>query len=63
MSMATKEFEVVIFTASNQNYADLIIDKILTSAFDTVVRLYRHNCVYYHGLYIKDLKNLGRNLS
>ena len=55
-------YEIVIFTASFQPYADYVIDQIDT---DNVVkyRLYKRSCTDYNGCVIKDLSLLNRSLS
>jgi Dullard-like phosphatase family protein len=54
-------FEVVIFTASQKNYADFIIDKL---DIDNCVshRLYRDHCVSIKKRYVKNLSLIGRDL-
>jgi len=54
-------FEVVIFTASQKNYADFIIDKL---DIDNCIshRLYRDHCVSIKKRYVKNLSLIGRNL-
>ena len=44
-------YEIVIFTASVQDYADWIIDSIDQQCFVSQ-RLYRHYCVYEDGMYM-----------
>jgi carboxy-terminal domain RNA polymerase II polypeptide A small phosphatase len=56
-----KLYELVIFTASLKDYADPVIDiidehKLVSS------RLFRSDCAYYNGSYIKNLSQLGRDL-
>ena len=57
----SKFYEVIIYTASLAEYADAVMDKIdpkrLTSG-----RLYRDSCLYYKGLFVKDLSKLNRNI-
>lgn len=54
-------FEVVIFTASMQRYADPVIDKIDPKGVVSQ-RLYREHCTLISGGYAKDLSRLGRKL-
>lgn len=54
-------FELVIFTAAMQDYADWIIDE-LDEQGSIKHRLYRHHCSPHEDLAIKDLRNLGRDL-
>lgn len=56
-----KHFEVVIFTASLASYADPVID-FLDRTKTIKYRLYRESCVFAEGLYLKDLRRLGRPL-
>lgn len=57
----SKCFELVIFTASVSPYANPLLDKL---DHHKVIshRLFREHCVNVSGLYIKDLKKVGRNL-
>ena len=47
---------MVIFTASRQDYADLVIDKLDPKGQYITHRLYRQHCVVFEDLYIKDLR-------
>jgi RNA polymerase II subunit A small phosphatase-like protein len=54
-------FELVIFTASMNVYAQPLMevldpDKLCTN------KLYRENCTYYEGMYVKDLSLINRDL-
>lgn len=55
-------YEVVIFTAALQEYADEILDNLDTSGCITH-RLYRDHTLYYNNIHHKDLSALGRPLS
>ena len=57
----SKYYELVIFTASLSNYASPLLD-ILDKEENIKYRLYRENCTFMNGIYIKDLKKLNRNL-
>lgn len=52
----SQRFTIVIFTASNQEYADKILDKLDPDNRYISLRLYRHHCVEHDELYIKDLR-------
>lgn len=54
-------YEVVIFTASLNKYADPVID-ILDVHHVVHHRLFRESCYNHHGNYVKDLSQLGRPL-
>lgn len=59
----SKYYEVVIFTAALQDYADWIIDR-LDANQNITHRLYRqHTSVTQTNLHVKDLSKLGRDLS
>ncbi|KAI0986816.1 hypothetical protein GJ496_004770 [Pomphorhynchus laevis] len=53
-------FECILFTASLQQYADLVANK-LSNHFH--LRLFREACLCRNGIYIKNLSILGRSLS
>ena len=56
-------YEVIIFTASDQSYANAILDCIDPEHILIHHRLYREHCVLYsEDFYIKDLRVLGRDL-
>ena len=49
-------YQVAIFTASQQNYADAVLDQLLDPN-RKIPRLYRHHCFKTpEGIYIKDLR-------
>ena len=54
-------YEIVIFTSSNQSYADLAINGIDTEK-RIKYRLYRQHTIKIGNTYIKDLTKLGRDL-
>ena len=57
-----KHYEIVIYTASLNKYADPLLD--LLDPHKTIrTRLFRESCVYYEGNYVKDLSLLDRDLS
>ena len=57
----SKYYELVIFTASLSKYASPLLDK-LDKGNNIQYRLYRNNCYFSNGIYIKPLKKVGRNL-
>ncbi|EFJ08670.1 hypothetical protein SELMODRAFT_131302 [Selaginella moellendorffii] len=61
LSAMADKFEVVLFTASLQKYADPLVDRLdYYSAIRH--RLYRESCRLYGGGLVKDLSILGRDL-
>ena len=57
LDYAVQEFELVIFTASDKQYANEIIDFIEKDKKYFKMRLYRNHCLFIEpGLYIKDLR-------
>lgn len=58
----TLGFEVAIFTASHQQYADAVLDKLIDPA-RRYPRLYRQHCIRTsEGIYIKDLRVIRNRL-
>ncbi|KAL6892400.1 NLI interacting factor-like phosphatase domain-containing protein [Trichoderma longibrachiatum] len=58
-----KWFNLVIFTASVQEYADPVIDWLETERKFFSARYYRQHCTYRQGAYIKDLSAVEPDLS
>ena len=56
-----KYYEVVVFTAALQEYADWVLDE-LDSGKVIKYRLYRQHALPYGTNYIKDLTRIGRSL-
>jgi CTD nuclear envelope phosphatase 1 len=58
-----KWFNLVIFTASVQEYADPVIDWLEQERKFFSARYYRQHCTYRQGAYIKDLSSVEPDLS
>ncbi|KYK60530.1 NIF domain protein [Drechmeria coniospora] len=58
-----KWFNLVIFTASVQEYADPVIDWLESERKFFSARYYRQHCSYRQGAYIKDLSSVEPDLS
>jgi carboxy-terminal domain RNA polymerase II polypeptide A small phosphatase len=54
-------YEVFIYTASLSKYADPLLDQLDTHKVISK-RLFRENCVYHEGHYVKDLSLLNRDI-
>jgi len=64
LTEANRYFEVIVFTASHQCYADAVLDHIDPNKELIQHRLYRDSCVKTEGIFIKDLRVLtNRKLS
>lgn len=50
------DYEVIVFTASHQCYADVVLDYLDPNRELIHHRLYRTNCVNVEGIYMKDLR-------
>ena len=59
--VVAKTFDVVVFTASQQSYADQVLD-VLDPRKLIAYRLYREHCTEFCGAYFKELGLLGRPL-
>lgn len=57
----SRYYELVIFTASIDKYANPVIDNLDTQNL-TRHRLYREHCTFMYNVFIKDLKRLGRRM-
>ncbi|KAI1332606.1 NLI interacting factor-like phosphatase-domain-containing protein [Xylariaceae sp. FL0255] len=58
-----KWFNLVIFTASVQEYADPVIDWLESERKFFTGRYYRQHCTFRHGAFIKDLSSIEPDLS
>jgi len=56
---ANRLFEVIVFTASHQCYADVVLNYLDPSHELIHHRLYRDNCLSMDGLFLKDLRILA----
>ena len=57
LKKAAELFQVVVFTASHQAYADVVLDIIDPQRELFAKRLYRESCIKTQdGVYIKDLR-------
>jgi Dullard-like phosphatase family protein len=60
---ANKFFQVVVFTASHQSYADVVLDYLDPNHDLIQYRLYRESCIQTkEGVYIKDLRIIQNRL-
>ena len=57
------KYELVVFTAGTQEYADPIINIIEKNNKIFAKRLYRQHTVFIDNIFVKDLTRLGRDLS
>ena len=59
----SKYYELIVFTAATQDYANPIIDAIEKKGISFKYRLYRIHTVVINNDFVKDLSRLGRDLS
>jgi len=59
----SKWYNLVVFTASVQEYADPVIDWLEVERKYFAGRYYRQHCTYRNGMYIKDLAQVEPDLS
>lgn len=57
MEKLSKKFEIIIFTASRQDYADIIINKIDPEGKHIAHRLYRQHCNLVEGIHTMSKKD------
>jgi CTD small phosphatase-like protein 2 len=64
LKRARKYYEIIVFTASDRSYADVILDEIDPDHALIDHRLYREHCVKLaNQVYAKDLKITNREMS
>lgn len=56
LRQVSKHYEVIVFTASHQSYADAVLDYLDSDREIIHHRFYRQHCVFMDGIYIKDLR-------
>lgn len=57
LKRAAEIFQVIVFTASHQAYADVVLDLLDPTGELIEMRLYRDSCVKTNdGIYVKDLR-------
>lgn len=54
-------YEIIVFTASVSEYASPLLDKLDKNNYLSG-RLFRQDCLFNQGLYIKDIKIIGKHL-
>jgi RNA polymerase II subunit A small phosphatase-like protein len=57
-----RHFEIVVYTASLNKYADPLLDLLDPTNEWISHRLFREHCAYFEGHYVKDLNTLNRPL-
>ena len=63
LSQVCKWYNLIVFTASVQEYADPVIDWLERERKYFSARYYRQHCTFRNGAYIKDLSQVEPDLS
>jgi Dullard-like phosphatase family protein len=62
LSEMSKYFEIVIFTAAAEDYADIVLNELDKNKI-IKFKLYRKHTEQINGIFIKDLSKLGRDIN
>jgi CTD small phosphatase-like protein 2 len=62
LEKAAQHFEVVVFTASEPEYANMVLNRLDPENRLIHHRLFRNSCLQINGNFVKDLSLLGRDI-
>lgn len=62
LKRVSEHYEIMIYTASLSKYADPLLDKLDIHQVISI-RLFRENCTFHDGHYVKDLSLINRDIS